>query len=252
MNKRYMPAIAALLIAITCTTFVPVFAQLPTFIYAAPTLTVVTIAQDDQLRNTGIILLASAADEWGVTPPTPLTSPATASSNTATVQDWMAQFKLIVSYNGVPVVPTAVYCQVIEKDKYNPLKDKQFTAENLKTVPKDMSLDFYCKERWGKPGVGVLDVYYMGPGEPVNIADYILFITVSYVVGRNTVWGADMQDICLLGWPADDTPNPLYSDGTTAHTVLTNIFADPLTGWKSCEDFALYQKYLLGVPTPWS
>ena len=29
------------------------------------------------------------------------------------------------------------------------------------TVPKE-NTNFICKPRWGKPGVGVLDVYYIG------------------------------------------------------------------------------------------
>ena len=51
MNKRYLPAIASLLIiAIALTSFLPVFAALPTMLVAQPTLRVTTIAEDDELR----------------------------------------------------------------------------------------------------------------------------------------------------------------------------------------------------------
>jgi len=240
MNKRYLPAIAAILIAISCTTFVPVFGQqlpaLPTFIYAAPTLTVVTIAQDDEMRATGVMWLATDyahyihADSWAT--------------------DRMSQFKLLVAYNGVPVTPATLTCQYVEKDKYNAIKDKQFPAENLETVPKDVTGYFICKPRWIAPGVGVLDVYYTGTGAPQVISDYILSIQVTYAVGRNTVWGTDLQDICLLGWPSLLATVPAYMitkpDGTLHYVV-----DDALFGWGSCEDLALVEKAQLGVPIPW-
>jgi len=248
MNKRYLPIIAAVLIAMSCTAIVPVLAQvvtLPTFIYAAPTLTVVTIAQDDQARKTGVMWLA--------------TTEATYTAGTSPATDVMSQFKILVSYNGVPVTPTSLYCQVVEKDKYNPIKDRQFPTENLETVPKDVSDWFVCKFRWGKPGVGVLDVYYVGPGTPVSIADYVLVVGANYAVGRNTVYGTDIQDICILGWPVAQTTTPDWiitkPDGT-----LHYIYADPLSNWgavpavvwKSCEDVALMQRAQLGVPIPWN
>jgi hypothetical protein len=245
MNKRYLPVIAALLIAITCATFVPVFGQqLPTYIYAAPTLTVVTIAQDDQVRSTGVMWLA--------------TDYAAYKTGTTLAVDLMSQFKILVSYNGVPVAPATLTCQPIEKDKDNPIKDKQFLAENLKSVPVDVTGMFSCKPRWIAPGVGVLDVYYIGPSTyPTaneRIADYILVVTATYAVGRNTVFGSDIQDLCLLGWPVtplplDQAPDYWFTkpDGTRHF-----IYANPLDGWTSCEDFTLYQKYVLGVPISWS
>jgi len=161
----------------------------------------------------------------------------------------------LVSYNGLPVAPSALFCQVIEKDKYNPIKSQQFPAENLETVPVDMSASFICKFRWGYPGVGVLDLYYTGAGLPVNIADYVLWVGATYTVGRNTVWGSDIQDVCALGWPegasatAPLTPAWIITkpDGT-----LHYLYADPLGGFKSCEDLALQQKAVLGVPIPWN
>jgi hypothetical protein len=241
MNKRYLPAIAAILIALTATTFVPVFAQLPTRLIAQPTLTVVTIAQDDQKRQTGVLWMAPDRNTY--------LALLGGAAILGMPSGLMSQFKLFVSYNGVPIAPTGFYCEVIEKDKYNPIKDKQFPTENLFTAVKDESGSFVCKARWGKPGVGVLDVYYVGPGLPVNIADYVLDIGVWYTVGRTLVWGSDIQDICLLGWPVPAAPAWIITkpDGT-----LHYIYADPLGGWKSCEDLALMQKAQLGIPIPWT
>jgi hypothetical protein len=243
MNKRYLPVIAAFLIAVTCTTFLPAFAQLPTFVYSAPTLYVKTIAQDDQERHTGVMWQAPtfagfekyAAAAAGTAPPQ---------------QDVLSQFKILVSYNGVPVTPTSLYCQLVEKDKYNPIKTKQFTSENLETVLFDRSSLFVCKFRWGKPGVGVLDVYFIGAPAAIEIGDFVLVVGANYAVGRSTVYGTDVQDICLLGWPMPQGAAPNYiitkPDGTEHW-----IYADPLGVWSSCDDIALQQKAALGIPIPW-
>jgi len=238
-----MPVIAALLIAVTCTSFLPVFATLPTlptFLVAQPTLTVVTIAQDDQLRNTGVMWLATSMDTY--------------IAGNSPAQQLMSQFKLLVSYNGVPVAAT-IFCQFVEKDKSNPMKNAQGPWENLVSVPKDVSTNFICKPRWIAPGVGVLDVYFTGVALPVSIADYVLVVTATFAVGRTVVYGAEIQDICLLGWP-------ILPDGTSPvdpNWIITKpngdvhyVFTDPLGGWTSCEDVALMQHAELGVPIPWT
>ena len=240
MNKHYVPVIASILIiAVALSSFMPVFATLPTRLVAQPTLRVTTIAEDDEARATGVMWMGT-----GTTAATLGTGP----------QDLLAQFKILVSYNGLPVTPTSVYCQFVEKDKANPLKDKQFTAENLKTVPKE-NPNFLCKFRWGKPGVGVLDVYYIGDALGQYIADYVLVVGVDLAVGRTTVWGTEIQDICLLGWPLAEVPLYVITkpDGTVHY-----IYDDPLAlnvgifAWASCEDLALYQKDLLGIPISWT
>ena len=61
MNKHYLPAIASLLIiAIALSSFMPVFAALPTRLVAQPTLRVTTIAEDDELRQTGVMWMATS------------------------------------------------------------------------------------------------------------------------------------------------------------------------------------------------
>jgi hypothetical protein len=240
MNKRYLPAIASLLIiAVALTSFMPVFAALPTRLASQPTLRVTTIAEDDELRETGVMWMADTQ--------------ATFVSGLPLAQDLLAQFKILVSYNGVPTTPTSTYCQFVEKDKANPLKDQQFPAENLKSVPKE-NPNFICKFRWGKPGVGVLDVYYIGASAGQYIADYILVVGVDLAVGRTTVFGAEIQDICLLGWPTLEagTPYVITKPDGTQHWIYADPLGLPTAKWISCEDVALMQKDQLGIPIPWT
>jgi hypothetical protein len=125
------------------------------------------------------------------------------------------------------------------------LKDQQFPAENLKSVPKENS-NFICKYREGKPGVGVLDVYYTGDLDPQYIADYILVVGASLAVGRTTVYGTEIQDICLLGWPLQIII--IEQDGS-----IQVIVPDALGEFESCEDAALFQRQeLYGIPIPWT
>jgi hypothetical protein len=241
MNKRYLPAIASLLIiAIALTSFAPVLASLPTRLSAFPALRVTTIAEDDELRQTGVMWMGT-----GVTA-------ATLGDGTS---DLLAQFKILVSYNGVPVYPTSVYCQFVEKDKANPMKNQQFAAENLASVPKE-NPNFICKFRWAKAGVGVLDVYYIGDALGQYIADYILVVGVDLAVGRSTVWGTEIQDICLLGWPISGAV--ATQAATVARTITKgnghthDIYPDPLGTFTSCEDISLLQKQALGIGIPWT
>lgn len=241
MNKRYLPAIAAFFIlAITAASFVPVYAATALRAQVSPTLYVLTIPEDDEVHKTGIMLLG--------TPPTGM-------EYQYAKKDLLAQFKVIVSYNGVPVRATLA-CQVIEKDKVNPLKTKQFYAENLVSVPRDMTGNFICKYREGKPGIGVIDVYWVGPSATSSIisvgqfiADYILIVQFTYTIGRTVIYGTEMQDICVLGWPLVTTGFGVVTkpDGTEHY-----VFPNPLGEYNSCEDAALYQKHMLGLTIPWS
>ena len=239
MNKRYLPAIAAIfIIALTASSFIPVYAvaMRP---QVSPTLYVLTIPEDDEVHKTGIMLLGTP----------PVGSPYYMSKT-----DLLAQFKVIVSLNGVPVTAT-LKCQVIEKDKVNPLKTKQGAWENLVSVPKDMTGNFVCKYREGKPGIGVIDVYWVGPSATSTvisvgqfIADYILIVQFTYTVGRTVIYGTEMQDICVLGWSFDDNYAVLTKPDGTEHYVFPN----PLGDYNSCEDAALVQKDMLDLTIPWS
>lgn len=234
MNKRYLPIIASIFIlALTASSVMPAVADyvgLPKIARAQPTLRVVTIPEDDETRKTGIMVL-------GIGPP-----------GSGPGYDLLAQFKVLVSYNGVPVNPDSFICQVIEKDKYNPIKGPQGKWENLMTVPKDMSGSFVCKLRWGKPGVGVIDVYYVGAPLPQFISDYVLVVFFDKVIGRTLIFGTEMQDICVLGWNLGPTVESFTKPSGDKHYV----FPDALGNFVSCEDAALYQKHVvLGLPIPW-
>jgi hypothetical protein len=240
MKKYYLPAIASLLIlAITASSFLPVLAQgMPTRATVAPSLVVTTIAEDDEVHKTGIMLMGS----------TIVTSPNELGTGT---RDLLAQFKVLVTYNGVPRTPATFICQFIEKDKFNPIKFKQFTAENVATDPVWVN-DFVCKLRWGKEGVGVIDVYYLGELVPAKIADYIMVVWATMTVGRTALWGTEMQDLCLLGWPmATDGQYTITKPDGDLHVITPNPFGT----YDSCDDITLYQKHvILGFPMstlPW-
>lgn len=256
MNKYVLPSVATLLIlVIGISSFTPVMAV--SRITLVPYLQVVTIPEDDQLRQTGVMSL-------GVTPE---------GNNGGTMYtDFMSQHKLLITLNGL-LVPTSgivIACNVAEKDKEalppdrttgkSPLDKRQFPRENLKTVLVDVADMFICKPRW-KPGgmsVGVLDVYYTGAAaDTAFIADHILIVHVTYTVGRQVFYGTEIQDICVLGWSMDTVhtvtkvyytadPRPGYPD--IAHTSDTHdLSPDPLKGWSGCEELALYQRHLLSL-----
>jgi hypothetical protein len=268
MNHKFIPAVAAFLILGMLLSAVPLsYAQTYSI---GPKLDVVTIPQDDQILNTGVMIL-------GIDPTDP------------TVQgpsDFMSQHKLIITYNGMPLTwdlteagPTVV-CNVLEKDKVNVVPDpkdgtgKQFDSENLMTVLVDVSANFVCKPRWKSPAtgmlesVGVLDVYYVGPNvaeatlgttAPATgtnpayfIADNILVVEAFFSAGRTVVFGSDIQDICLLGWAVDSADVAAAADPTfiitkpdgTQHYIWQNSM-----GWfVSCESLALAQRAVLGIP----
>jgi hypothetical protein len=262
MNKRILAAIAALLIVtMVSSTLIPVYSQNTTTLRATamPTLSVVTIAEDDEYAKTGIMLLGmppEIADLAALYDGMPLGILA-ALYPALSATDFLAQFKVLVSYNGVPVT-AALTCQVIEKDKVNPLKTKQGAWENLATVPKDMTSNFVCKYRESKPGVGVIDVYFVGPASTSAvvdvgqfISDYILVVTGAYTVGRTVVYGTEIQDICVLGWPMGVFSEYDFTLVTKPDGTEHYVFMDPLYGWSSCEDAALVQKQMLGIPIAW-
>jgi len=242
MNHKFIPAVAAFLILGILLSAVPASVAQTSLLSFGPSLGVVTIPQDDQKLGTGVMIL-------GIDPADP------GSEIAALPIDLMSQHKLIITFNGQPLLwqvgtpgPT-VFCSVYEKDKVNVIADpksglgKQGSWENLMTTMVDVSQNFVCKPRWKSPAsgvlesVGVLDVYYVGPlpsaptsvdlvtgatsggvtGVSVGyfIADNILVVTAAISSGRTVIFGSDIQDICTLGWVPGD-------DGTA---VLTP--ADP-------------------------
>jgi len=240
MDKRlYLPAIASLLIlCITLASIGPVTA-LPLVARAVPTLEVFTIAEDDEVRKTGIIVL-------GLTPKgTDWTKPSDAycDANPGDCVDKLSQHKILVTFNGVPVT-FSVDCQFIKKEKLHPLQKPQFPEEQLRTVLTDESANFVCKLREGKPGVGVLDVYYIGPQEKQFIADYVLIISAWTTIGRTVVYGMEVQDVCVLGWAIDKNTIVITKPSGDQHFS----WPDALGPFVSCEEAALWQRDNQGLP----
>jgi hypothetical protein len=258
MNKYVLPSVAALLIlVIGISSFTPVMAV--SRITLVPYLQVVTIPEDDQQRQTGIMSLGVAVQtgalDTGKTP--------------TLYTDFMSQHKLLITLNGMLVATSGIVitCNVAEKDKEalppdrttgkSPLDKRQFPRENLKTVLVDVADMFICKARW-KPGgmsVGVLDVYYTGePADTAFIADHILIVHVTYTVGRQVFYGTEIQDICVLGWSMDAVSivSKVYYVADPHTGVLSGrtfdqhqLSADPLKGFSGCEELTLYQRSLL-------
>jgi hypothetical protein len=247
MNKYILPSTAAFLILVMAvSSYTPAMAVAR--ITLTPTLEVVTIPEDDQIRNTGVMLL-------GITPPAEAGFLAT---------DFLSQHKISITINGVPLVYSSavvIACNVAEKDKIinppwvttgkSPTNLRQFQREMVETSLVDVAQFFVCKFRpkvdgYGVPWtIGVLDVYFTGPApDAAFIADHILTVHVMYTVGRQVFYGTEIQDICLLGWS--------MTEPAVTQTLLGNEnfyhIADPLGNWASCEQLAVYQLYLLAHP----
>jgi hypothetical protein len=120
--------------------------------------------------------------------------------------------------------------------------------------------------------VSVLDVYHVGPlpdpdlQNPVGvaadnkavgvwIADNVLVVEAFLTVGRTVVFGSDIQDICVLGWPIYAAPAPINApalpfrpfgytitkpDGT-AHYVWQNA----LGPWPGCDSLVFTELLIL-------
>jgi len=274
LNRKYViPVVACVLVlSMLFSISTPVLAQASRPVIG-PTLEVTTIPEDDQKREKGIIILGLTPDpDMGVWPKDIDTNELPPDQVAA---DYLSQHKLLVTYNGRALLwrqsgaadskeidEPVVSCNVLEKDKANPVDDKwgepteQFPAENLVTTLIDVSTEFECKPRWkepaGYPGyyesVGVLDVYFVLPedADPANwIADHILVVTVTLVVGRAIILGSDIQDICVLGWAMDT--NTKYITKPDGGDDYHFTWPDPLGPFVSCEEAATWQRYYLGL-----
>lgn len=263
-NRLYISAIATLLIL--CITFSSLGAVAAQTVInsslraiAQPTLNVVTIAEDDEKRETGIMVLGLLPGHGGIYDPTqwpypdkPLDPYCYITDSAGNLQfgpciDKLSQHKILVTFNGVPV-NFNVACQFIKKEKLHPLQHPQGSWEQLKTVLTDESAGFVCKLRQGKPGVGVLDVYYVGTQAKQFIADYIMVVSVWAKFGSTTVYGTELQDICVLGWAIGlpGMPNTFVltkPDGTHHFS-----WPDPLGSFVGCEEAALWQRDAMGLP----
>jgi len=137
------------------------------------------------------------------------------------------------------------------------VKDKQGPWENLMTAVSDRSSLFTCKPRWGKPGVGVLDLYYTGPTTIQYAADYIVYVSASLTIGRNVIFGGEIQDVCVLAYPSMVTLLAQEFTGTNGYYAaypLTKpdgtthwIYVDALGIQTSCDDLVLLERAAAGL-----
>jgi len=277
MNRRLLPFVGAFLVLVAVLGATPLIYAVSSATIG-PKLEVTTIAQDDQQREMGVMILGIDPFDRA-TPKGPLP------------YDLMSQHKLLVTYNGATMtwalggVGVAVACNVLAKDKVPPTVDaktgvgQQFPQEELLTKLTDVSDKFVCKPRWKSPtpGIvessGVLDVYFVGPlpsapvtsddptkaspglsGEDVKvwIADYVLVVEATIVIGRTVIFGTEVQDICVLGWPVDPTsgyplivatPFTITKPDGTAHYVWQNA----LGPWPGCDALVLTELAVLSA-----
>jgi len=246
-----IPAVASILIiSMLLSASTPIVSAINVRAFG-PKLDVTTIPEDNQILKKGIMVLGLDGTGFpkGYQPGV----------------DLISQHKLLVTYNGQPLlwrigdVGPVITCNVLEKDKVNPLPDKfgvptkQFPQENLVTKLIDVSDKFICKPRWKQPAdlpgwyesAGVLDVYYNGPKLPTLIADNILVVEASLVVGRTVIVGTDIQDICLLGFSmSPNTRTITLPDGGEVYISSANAMGP----FVSCEEAAIEQRAYLGVP----
>jgi len=337
MNKNILPVIAALCIALLVVPLIPVQAATPVTGYSK--LEVVTIPQDDQMRNTGIMVLDLAPTEydlslssgdyslaggnwyrestcanlittetlvgpqWNDEPLYPIDLLAGLHDDAFDAGDipwpavltfyhkvsailcegpfyfeplWpqakgynpgldlLSQHKLMVTLDGVPTTPTYFKCEIVEKEKAKippwntktPTK-RQFPDEDVKTTLIDITNYFWCKPRWAKPGVGVLDVYFVGPRTRAFIADHMLIVTVGLKVGTKTLWASDLQDICILGWAMDDQTIGIWKFWAPClsefppHSEWYWSFPDALGHFVGCEEAAIWQGAWIVGGWPW-
>jgi hypothetical protein len=114
----------------------------------------------------------------------------------------------------------------------------------LRTVLTDESDNFVSKLRPGKPGVGVLDVYYTGLQEKQFIADYVMVVSVFETFGATTVFGTEIQDVCVLGWAISLNTMVLTKPDGTRHFS----WPDTLGPFDGCEEAALWERDAMGLP----
>jgi hypothetical protein len=178
--------------------------------------------------------------------------------------DLLSQHKILATLNGVPTKPDYLLCEVVEKEKAKipPMTSKtpslrQFPDEIIKTTLIDVTSNFICKVNWIKPGVGALDVYFVGPVVSQFIADHMLIVTAGYKVGKMTIWASELQDICILGWSMDSnvlsiSMFPGYGLSTGTYTDTYYSWPNPMNGFVSCDEAAAWQLTYLAGGWPWA
>ena len=232
----------------------------PQLLYAGK-LKVVTIPQEDQLREKGILIICPTNGTNQYCPEPDLD------------YDPHTEYKIhFVDPQGNNVDPVSITCTVIEKDvchvptgggkqpgrRQTDLLDVETEATDLFNI----SDQFVCKYRSVKPGVGVLEVYFMNTpvGSDSNrntvfIGDHILKVEAEDANGNK---GAEIQDFCVLGFPTCGFFGEPYNCTQSAKVpdfffptkwpddTIMNKYADPIYPFASCKNIALWQREVLG------
>ena len=90
-----------------------------------------------------------------------------------------------------------------------------------------------------------------GKSVGVWIADNILVVESFFTVGRTVVFGSEIQDICVLGWPiTGSVPNVAVAPDwtiTKPDGLHHNIWRNAMGNFVGCEDLALAQRNVLGI-----
>src|SRR3972149_3951409 len=225
----------------------------PQLLYAGK-LKVVTIPQEDQLREKGILIICptNGTNQYCPEP--------------ALDYDPHTEYKIhFVDPQGNNVDPVSITCTVIEKDVCHVPTGggkqpgrRQFDLADVEAEATDLfniSDQFVCKYRSVKAGVGVLEVYFADSRSNRNtvfIGDHILKVEA---VDANGNKGAQIQDICILGFPTcgffgdctdnEKIPNFFFSTLWPDETFM-NKYADPIYPFASCKNIALWEREVLG------
>jgi hypothetical protein len=183
----------------------------------------------------------------------------------ASGMDLLSQHKILATLNGVPTTPEYLLCEVVEKEKAKipppgtkATSLRQFNDEIIKTTLKDVTSNFICKIFWVKPGVGALDVYFVGPRTRYFIADHMLIVTAGWKLGRTTIWASDLQDICILGWSIGAETLAIYLFYNKGFSTVPAMYEyywswdDAMGNFASCDELAVWQLAWVVGGWPWA
>jgi hypothetical protein len=131
--------------------------------------------------------------------------------------------------------------------------DPMAAFEDFRTELTDVSADFVCIIRSAAPGVGSLDLYYIGPADAQAIGSYDLVVEAFMTIGDEVIFATDTQPVCMLGWPFNDNgANMTFAVDASTPDGLKHVkrAPHPLNGFAGCGDAALFQRQLLGLTIP--
>jgi hypothetical protein len=215
-----------------------------------PALAVEVTAKDDEVRDTGVMVLCPGG-------PPPPAGAGVADADTCNDsgddiwQDLHAGYELTITLDGAPTEAT-VACMVTQEEIVSP-SDPMAAFEDFRTELTDVSADFVCVIRTVAPGVGTLDLYYVGPDDAAAVGSYDLAVEAFVHIGTDVIFATDTQHVCMLGWPFNDNgANMTFAVDASTPDGLKHVkrAPHPLDGFAGCGDAALYQRQLLGLSIP--